>query len=314
MEKERAQAKNVTLNIGTKRGRLTIVEEVDRHLYRAGGSIRCYKCICDCGNECFATADTLKRGLEPSCGCALQKKIGDRIGKLTIVAEHEKRADERMFTVRCDCGIEERRGLKWLKTHTECYNCSRRKELSIIDLPNEEWRDVIGYEGLYQVSNLGRVKSLPKYRKTIYEYISKSMILSPRARGRKGYLAVALNKDGVTKQKAIHRLVAKAFIPNPNGYLEVNHIDEDKANNTVGNIEWCNRSYNVNYGTRNAKQRLMLIKPVEMLDECGAVLMTFDSRVEAAKYAGVDGSNIVRAIRKGGKSGGYYWRDKEDKI
>lgn len=310
MKKERNKAKDVALEIGMKRGRLTILAEVERYYYPAGGSTRRYKCRCDCGQECYATADTLKRGVEPSCGCALQKRIGDRVGSLTIIAEHESRCMERIFTVRCDCGNEEIRGLKWLKNHTECYNCSRKGHLDISDLPNEEWRDIKGYEGLYQVSNLGRVKSLPKYRKTIYEYVSKPMILSPRARGRKGYLAVALNKDGKTKQFGIHRLVAQAFCPNPNGYVEVNHKDEDKTNNRADNLEWCSRSYNVNYGNRIAKQRLAFIKAVEMLDENDIVLMEFDSRASAAKYAGVDASNIVRAIQCHRKTGGYYWRDK----
>lgn len=273
-----------------------------------------YKCLCDCGNECFATADTLKRGIEPSCGCALQKRLGDRIGHLTIIAEHKKRGVERMFTVRCDCGAEEIRGLKWLQNHTECLNCSRREELRIADLAHEEWRDIKGYEGLYQVSNLGRVKSLPKYRRTIHEYISKPIILSPRARGRKGYLSVALKKDGMTRQRGIHQLVAEAFIPNPNGYVEINHIDEDKKNNKADNLEYCSRSYNVNYGSRIAKQRLALVKPVEMLDDNGDVIMEFDSRKSAALYVGVDSSNIVRAIQNKWKIGGYYWRDKGDAL
>lgn len=311
MKKQRTKTSEVTLEIGAKRGRLTIINEVERYCYSGGGSVRRYKCLCDCGNECYATADTLKRGIEPSCGCALQKRVGDRIGRLTIIAEHEKRGDERMFTVRCDCGAEEVRGLKWLQSHAECLNCSRREELSIINLPGEIWRDVIGYEGLYQVSNMGRVKSLSKYRRTIHEYISKPIILSPRARDRKGYLAVALNKDGKVEQRGIHQLVAKAFVANPNGYTEVNHIDEDKKNNKADNLEYCSRSYNVNYGSRIAKQRIAVIKPVEMLDDSGNVIMEFDSRRTAALHVGVDSSNIIRAIQTNRKAGGYFWRDKE---
>ena len=72
-------------------------------------------------------------------------------------------------------------------------------------------------------------------------------------KNRYGYMYVNLRKDGVTKQQYIHRLVAQAFIPNPNNLPEVNHKDEDKTNNNVKNLEWCDRKYNINYGTRTAK-------------------------------------------------------------
>ena len=107
----------------------------------------------------------------------------------------------------------------------------------------EIWKDIKGYEGLYQVSNKGRVKSL-NYRRTGKEKILSS---SPNSYG---YLIVGLCKNGKQKPFYIHRLVAEAFLTNPNNLLEVNHKDENKENNHVENLEWCDRKYNNNYGSR----------------------------------------------------------------
>ena len=108
----------------------------------------------------------------------------------------------------------------------------------------EEWRDIAGYEGLYQVSNFGRVKSL-NYNHTI----GKERILKPSITKR-GYLMVVLFKNKKGKTFLIHRLVAQAFIPNPNNYPCVNHKSEIKTQNNVENLEWCDNKYNLNYGTR----------------------------------------------------------------
>lgn len=105
----------------------------------------------------------------------------------------------------------------------------------------EEWRDIIGYEGKYQISNFGRVKSFKRYK--------EGKIL--RAKNNKEYLSIGLSngKDGKQKYYLIHRLVAEAFIPNPNNYPIINHIDENKKNNKATNLEWCTHKYNINYGT-----------------------------------------------------------------
>lgn len=109
----------------------------------------------------------------------------------------------------------------------------------------EEWKNIVGYEGKYQISSLGRVKSL-NYRNTGKEKILKQNI-------NKGYKEISLF-DGKTKKiYLVHRLVALHYISNPNNYPCVNHKDEDKTNNTVSNLEYCTYKYNNNYGTRNCR-------------------------------------------------------------
>ena len=112
---------------------------------------------------------------------------------------------------------------------------------------NEEWRDIRGYEGKYQVSNLGRIKSLKDSHGNYREKILKFKLEVS------GYLQVHLYLENKVKAFKIHRLVAEAFIPNPNNLPEVNHKDENKENNRVDNLEWCDRKYNINYGTRTQK-------------------------------------------------------------
>lgn len=109
-------------------------------------------------------------------------------------------------------------------------------------MKTEIWQPVKGYEN-YEISNLGRVKSL-KY--------GRDRIMKPMKDGG-GYLQVGLYKDGKRKILSVHRLVATAFIPNPLELPEINHRNEDKTNNCVSNIEWCSAKYNSNYGSRNKR-------------------------------------------------------------
>lgn len=106
---------------------------------------------------------------------------------------------------------------------------------------NEVWKDIDGYDGKYQVSNLGQIRSTYSGKK------HRITILKPMVQ-KNGYLYVALWKDNKKKNKLIHRLVALAFVDNPNDYPEVNHKDENKENNVAENLEWCEHIYNMNYG------------------------------------------------------------------
>ena len=154
---------------------------------------------------------------------------------------------------------------------------------------SEVWKDVVGFEGYYKVSNKGNVRSV----------VRKDSIGRKRG-GRKrkhfcregGYPEINLYKDGLRKQKLIHRLVAEAFIPNPKSFLEVNHRDENKKNNCVENLEWCDARYNNNYGTRiervSKKVRAINIKTGEVI--------TFNSAQEAGRK-GYSNGGVSAACR-----------------
>ena len=167
----------------------------------------------------------------------------------------------------------------------------------------EQWKSIAGYEGLYEVSDLGRVKSLN------YNHTGKERILKPYKNGN-GYLQVILRKDGHRKQPLVHRLVAKAFIQNPNNLETVNHKDEVKTNNVASNLEWMTQGDNVNYGTRNKRVGEALSKQVQMFDKStGELLATFPSTREAARVTGINQSHISSCCNGNRKSaGGYKWR------
>lgn len=111
----------------------------------------------------------------------------------------------------------------------------------------EEWKPICGYEGFYEISNYGRVKSLD-YNRTKQEKILR------QGKNKYGYLMVVLYKEGKGKTIKVHRLVAQAFIPNPNNFRCVNHKDENKTNNCVDNLEWCDHKYNLNYKNTQARR------------------------------------------------------------
>lgn len=164
---------------------------------------------------------------------------------------------------------------------------------------DEIWKSIDGYNGRYEISNLGRVKSYAQSKN------GKIQLGCPQ---KKGYLAVTLyDGNGNKKTCKIHRLVAMAFIPNPNNLPEVNHKDEDKSNNCVDNLEWCTLEYNHNYGTRNQragkKNRCneSTSKKIYSIDEYGNVEY-FDSINDAERITGLIHQNIVRTLKGRGKS------------
>lgn len=147
----------------------------------------------------------------------------------------------------------------------------------------EVWKDIVGYEGLYQVSNNGRIKSLPRHGTSNQEKILKQHTDS------KGYKRLWLCKEGVQKNHKVHRLVAMAFIPNPDNLPQVNHKDEDKQNNSASNLEWCDNRYNCIYNERNVKTGQKLSKKVRCLETD----VVYNSVAEAARMTGLSHSNIV---------------------
>lgn len=161
----------------------------------------------------------------------------------------------------------------------------------------EVWKDIDGYPN-YQASNLGRVKSL-NYKKTGVEKILKGY------KNRNGYLRVNLSKKGKSKLYYIHRLVAQAFISNPNNWSQINHIDEDKTNNKVDNLEFCTAEYNINYGTRTERTQ----KPILQFSKEGEFIRKWDSIVDIERELGFNHSAITKCCKgKLYKSvGGYKW-------
>ena len=159
--------------------------------------------------------------------------------------------------------------------------------------PAEEiWKPVQGFESLYEISNFGRVKSIGKYN-TCKRGIMKPMV-DPC-----GYEHVALYNQNNRKDISIHRLVAIAFIPNPNGYKYVNHIDENRTNNVVSNLEWCTNSYNIAYSRG---------KRVCQFTKDGEYLATYNCIQDASREYGIPTTNISKCC-KGIRhtAGGYVW-------
>lgn len=149
------------------------------------------------------------------------------------------------------------------------------------------WKDIKGYEGLYQVSNEGEVRRLWK---------SKTHILSPS--NSLGYSYVNLCKHGKATRMTVHRLVAEAFVPNPDGKPEVNHINELKSDNRAKNLEWMTSSENQNHGTANARRRTnaRAYKRVLQMSE-GEVINRYPSLKEASRATGISVSNLSRCCR-----------------
>ena len=195
---------------------------------------------------------------------------------------------------------------------------------------SEIWKDIPGFEGMYQVSNLGRVKRLPLGK----QYPSRQTHNNIRkVHIKNGYYQVNLSKGNRVKWFGVHRLVALAFIPNPNKFPCVNHKDENKMNNNAENLEWCTHRYNNNYGTAKQRQiesmkkndplnlrtqksletrrkngRSNARKPVVQIDLLGNVVRIYNSISEASRD-GYDRIGIIRCCKGLGKSAsGYKWK------
>ncbi len=173
----------------------------------------------------------------------------------------------------------------------------------------EEWRDIEGLEDWYEISNLGRVKSID-HRKILKTNVNN-----------KGYETITFTFQNKTIHKLIHRLVAQAFIPNPKKLPQVNHIDGNKLNNNVKNLEWCTGSENMKHAFRtglrkNAKGiESVLAKEVEQYDSEGNFLKRYGSIREASRKIDITNQAIVRCLKgKSKTSGGYVWKYAERKL
>lgn len=168
----------------------------------------------------------------------------------------------------------------------------------------EIWKDIEGFEGLYQISNMGRVKSLERTAWNGKGYYKIPEKILEGADNGTGYLKVGLCKDGEVEQPLVHRLVAQAFLPNPDNLPEVNHKDKNTKNNCVDNLEWCTRQYNVEYS--NAKA-------VIGINKVSGLIVEIPSAIEAERTLGIKQSNITACCKGKRKSaGGYYWHYASD--
>lgn len=166
----------------------------------------------------------------------------------------------------------------------------------------EIWLPVKDYEGLYEVSNWGDVRSL-NYNRT-----GRVQVMKP-GMSRHGYLKVQLYKDGKDNKYFVHRLVAEAFLGNPDNLPQVNHKDEDKTNNAVANLEWCTAKENVNYGTGRARQAATVSRPVQQLTKNGTLVALWSSTMEAERVTGVNHRCIGKCCNgKRHTAGGFIWR------
>lgn len=178
----------------------------------------------------------------------------------------------------------------------------------------EVWKDIVGYGGVYQVSNFGNVRSVDREvrcKNSLRQYKGKNLV---SVMDNHGYMRVLLSVAGKRKIKQVHRLVAEAFLPNPENLPEVNHKDENPTNNHADNLEWCTKIYNLEYGTGRERSVQAHKKAVQQYDLDGNLVAEFDGVNSAARA--IDKPNDATAITKccSGKNKtahGFVWRYKD---
>ena len=184
----------------------------------------------------------------------------------------------------------------------------------------EIWKDIEDYEGYYEVSNMGRVRSLDRIvRKNNGAKLSKGVVLKGDIA--RGYVRVMLHKEGVIKRFLIHRLVAKAFIPNPENKPQINHINRIKNDNIVENLEWCTQKENMQHAIVNNKEYYDFLHAKGSENKCSVAVIQYSledikiaeygSIAEASFWSGARRGAISNACRKWAKTaGGYKWEYK----
>lgn len=161
----------------------------------------------------------------------------------------------------------------------------------IENLENEQWLPVVGFEDLYKVSNQGRVMSLHKGERILIQ------------ENKKGYMQVVLCRNGEHKKAIVHRIVAQAFVANPEGKPFINHINGIKNDNRIENLEWCTASENLYHAVRSGL-KVSPTKAVYLFSEDGRLEARFDSFKACAAYLKVPTSSVSHAIKRNGKAGG----------
>ena len=179
-------------------------------------------------------------------------------------------------------------------------------------LMEEVWKPVVGFEGYYEVSSLGRVRGLDRYvdnrlhnGKRLAHGTMKYIDISDNGRN-----VIQLSKCGKNYKFPLHRLIAMAFIPNERNLPQINHKDENPLNNSIENLEWCDAKYNCNYGTRNQRISESKYKPVVIFKD-NSEPIEFDSQKSLAAYLNVCSSAITRALKDGYKCKGFTIKRKQ---
>ena len=189
-----------------------------------------------------------------------------------------------------------------LKRIADVPSAFRNRQVKLLNIGKMDvlWKSIPGYEGIYEVSNTGLIRGRNGERKTLINS--------------HGYEYIKLCKKGDSKKFQVHRLVAMAFIPNPDNLPEVNHKDENPLNNCVDNLEWCTRIYNNNYGTRNYRAGVAISKANRMkvyrFDKNGNYLDSFDCAETAEKYIGKKIRTAIGRCARGERksAGGFIWK------
>ena len=191
-------------------------------------------------------------------------------------------------------------------------NCSASNLKWNIGFIGEEWKDIKGYEGFYQVSSLGRVRSVERIVKVGDFFVTRRSKIRKLNKRPNGYYGLLLSRDDTNVNFSIHRLVAEAFIPNPLCLPQINHKNENKADNRVENLEWCTAKYNSNYGTRKERvmqnNKRMQGKKIVCMDVNGNILQHYPS-VQSVKKNGHNVA-LVHACCTGARHThhGLYWK------
>lgn len=174
----------------------------------------------------------------------------------------------------------------------------------------EIWKDIQGYENQYQISNFGRVRSLDRIDSRGWKRKGKIMKLCVKE---DGYSVIGLTKNNYQKKFLVHRLVAEAFLKKTNETEEVNHIDENKQNNNVNNLEWCSHLKNMHH-TQSLRPKFMISKkPKKRIGKInqysieGEFIKTWDSVMDIERSIGLNADCIWSCCKRGHKSQGYIW-------
>lgn len=164
-------------------------------------------------------------------------------------------------------------------------------------MSKEVWKPIAGYEGSYEVSNLGRIRGIDRVvKRSTYPRFVSGVVLAQLTMPN-GYKSVCLRLNGKQRRFYVHRLVAGAFLPNPEDFAEVNHLDEDKANNRVENLEWCDRSHNLKHAGGSKRRVKSRMKPV-IQQKGDKTICVHESVNAAAKALGVSPTDISRCCRR----------------